>query len=998
MANRTCFFVSLLGFFICLSANGQNGIIGNGFGTNDWSTVNCFSDGAGGSRIFITTANGTGNQFFRLVTCWAGNNNQWGPIAGADLQITPGILTAQPQIIENSASHAYYFNVPNASHNYIFKTRQGGNPPTTRNMVVFQVAGTVRTVTNVTRSSAIVAPGQTVAVTATLSGNLAAGQGVYLRYTNSNFDSSMIVPMTGAGTTYTANIPGGINLADANISYYVFTSGAGLTITHANADLYTINQNNNAGANYGYVVQNRWRTVNSGDWNTPSVWESGSVPAIYQNIEISAGHVVNVNISSSPSQIIIQPGATLNGSSQLIYVSGGFENYGTFNGQTSTVIFEGLTNYVKGNPVSFFNLTIGDSNGNPTSTLFIDDEVIVLNNLHITTRGILYPGSGGTTASRPTIRFTGNTGNLINNGEFHAIFNSESLLFSFEGETFLNGNGGLPADRSQFSDIVIIVGALLSGASAGTINIELLNGTLLNNGSLFFGDGTGGIVNTFIAPNQTVDFNASDALETIFYSFEIGTDALLRPVSGEVFTVKIDQDLILNNNSNLQTGYNAGKMNIAFTGINGPQKIIKTSNTPNSLDFQNLIIETDTALFLEVPVPSNFTIFVSDTLDLRHGLLVTLETAENPIDEVRYKVVMIENSVILFDALNSETHVAGPLTRLHVGADLDLSFPMGQGNAYRRIDIEGTRTNTTQMELTAEVFARSSAALNHDLPNAPENILNISTNRFWVLFPDNANKLDMVQVTLHYGGPLDEGVTHPEALRALGVNRLAVPGSDWSNLSPNTGGSGLPGSIQTAPFNWTSSTGFDFTLGNVTSGQNPLPVTWLDFYGRAESLVNKLFWTTATEQNNDYFEIQRSQDGQNFVTLGFISGNGTTNTQSDYQFSDDDPLNTTTYYRLVQHDFDGAFDLSKVIAISRNGVMNIYPNPFDNELRLVFQQSDFAPRQFNMYDVTGRLIASYNLIHSDVRINTTDLIPGIYIGIMDPNSDNPHVLKLVKQK
>lgn len=57
----------------------QNGLIGSGFGTNDWSTTDNFYESAGGTRIGIFTPNGSGNQYFRLVTNWDNNYSQWGP-------------------------------------------------------------------------------------------------------------------------------------------------------------------------------------------------------------------------------------------------------------------------------------------------------------------------------------------------------------------------------------------------------------------------------------------------------------------------------------------------------------------------------------------------------------------------------------------------------------------------------------------------------------------------------------------------------------------------------------------------------------------------------------------------------------------------------------------------------------------------------------------------------------------------------------------------------
>lgn len=110
----------------------QNGIIGSGFGTSnfDWSNTDCFNSGANNTRILETTPGGTGNQYFRLVTCWDSNFNQWGPSSTVnDLEVTIESAVGTSEVVQNSTSKAYYINVPNASYKYVFKTRGGGNPP-----------------------------------------------------------------------------------------------------------------------------------------------------------------------------------------------------------------------------------------------------------------------------------------------------------------------------------------------------------------------------------------------------------------------------------------------------------------------------------------------------------------------------------------------------------------------------------------------------------------------------------------------------------------------------------------------------------------------------------------------------------------------------------------------------------------------------------------------------------------------------------------------------
>ena len=129
----------------------QNGIIGDGFGVSDWSTTDCFDSSAGSSRIFISNSNGTGDKYFRLVTCWDGNYSNWGPQNTSDKLLSYGTAYNSSDMIENS-SKAYYL-VADSSYNYVFKTRERGNLPGNLGVVIFEVQGEIRTVSSVNNTT-----------------------------------------------------------------------------------------------------------------------------------------------------------------------------------------------------------------------------------------------------------------------------------------------------------------------------------------------------------------------------------------------------------------------------------------------------------------------------------------------------------------------------------------------------------------------------------------------------------------------------------------------------------------------------------------------------------------------------------------------------------------------------------------------------------------------------------------------------------------------------
>ncbi len=119
-----------------------------------------------------------------------------------------------------------------------------------------------------------------------------------------------------------------------------------------------------------------------------------------------------------------------------------------------------------------------------------------------------------------------------------------------------------------------------------------------------------------------------------------------------------------------------------------------------------------------------------------------------------------------------------------------------------------------------------------------------------------------------------------------------------------------------------------------------------------EAIINEkneveLLWTTLSETNNDYFLVQRSGPGVAFETIGHVEGNGTTNEEVRYQFSDKNPLNGLSYYRLVQVDFDG----------SRNEV---------------------SPVAVYLKSTEPQVIATYNLMGQEVSENYKGMIVDVY--------------------
>ncbi len=145
-----------------------------------------------------------------------------------------------------------------------------------------------------------------------------------------------------------------------------------------------------------------------------------------------------------------------------------------------------------------------------------------------------------------------------------------------------------------------------------------------------------------------------------------------------------------------------------------------------------------------------------------------------------------------------------------------------------------------------------------------------------------------------------------------------------------------------------------FTIVSLNS-KTPLPISLLAFEALAKSSVVELTWTTATEVNNDYFELQRSQDANRWESIKIVDGKGNSSDLHTYKEVDDKPYLGTSYYRLKQVDFDGTFTYSEIRSVKflENKRIEIYPNPAQDIVN-IWSSGSFE--RVRLLDVSGRIL------------------------------------------
>lgn len=175
-----------------------------------------------------------------------------------------------------------------------------------------------------------------------------------------------------------------------------------------------------------------------------------------------------------------------------------------------------------------------------------------------------------------------------------------------------------------------------------------------------------------------------------------------------------------------------------------------------------------------------------------------------------------------------------------------------------------------------------------------------------------------------------------------------------------------------------------------------LPIELLEFEAVRSGDEAVLSWTTVSEVNNRGFEVQRSRDGIEWMTLDEVTSaavDGKSNIRLDYSYIDEKPQSGINYYRLLQVDYSGANTYSPVRSVwfhDDSKYADIYPNPASNR---IYFPSDVAGEEvdYTVYDMMGNIVISPTTTKGGfVRI---DKVPaGMYLVRWKEQEDNDWII------
>ncbi len=380
------------------------------------------------------------------------------------------------------------------------------------------------------------------------------------------------------------------------------------------------------------------------------------------------------------------------------------------------------------------------------------------------------------------------------------------------------------------------------------------------------------------------------------------------------------------------------------------------------------------------------------TLNVRINIYGSLALVNGVVHTSNSALLILENGISSISSVSDQSFVNGPVRKIGNQA---FTFPVGKNNRYRPIGISAPGSASDQY--TAEYFYSDPHTL-YNTNNKDLSLTNVSRCEYWSLIKSGGAANPFV------AGSWNTNSCGVSSVADLRVVRWDAVMSKWRDMgSSSTSGTVTVGSVL-ASLN--SSVYGIYSIGSTTTS-NVLPIELTDFDAQLQNDIVHVRWETMSEVNNDYFTIERSSDGTSFSKIGIVQGSGNTTVKQSYSFDDISPLSDVSYYRLIQTDYDGKYEIFDPVTVknSKSGsgfrVMAIVPNPFIDNLKVQFNVDTDINLSFELYSLSGNLITNREIPassgNSEVEFDqVADLPQGIYILKISGNGKILHSERVIK--
>jgi hypothetical protein len=314
--------------------------------------------------------------------------------------------------------------------------------------------------------------------------------------------------------------------------------------------------------------------------------------------------------------------------------------------------------------------------------------------------------------------------------------------------------------------------------------------------------------------------------------------------------------------------------------------------------------------------------------------------------------------------------------------------------------------------LTFAMYPVGSWLNSSNLPTGVTNFINnygtdnsaFAVDRFWRIEPSSyTTKPVLANLQFTYRDPEWSVASNAIVESNLIAQRYNNTSNSWDDY--------MPGTVTNTTANTSTVASLPsaqlFTWWTLVDNRYILPIELTAFNAVCDGNKVKISWQTASESNNNYFEIERSSDAIEFTSILKInSQNPNSTTILNYSTIDNNPINGKSYYRLKQVDFDGKFSYSSIVVLnctsntSAPAQVSIFPNPATDNITVNIEGLP-GEKSIVIYDVLGQEIAN-KLIQSyesnvQENINISTLANATYLVQINVNGQLYQIYKFVKK-
>ncbi len=338
--------------------------------------------------------------------------------------------------------------------------------------------------------------------------------------------------------------------------------------------------------------------------------------------------------------------------------------------------------------------------------------------------------------------------------------------------------------------------------------------------------------------------------------------------------------------------------------------------------------------------------------------------------------------------LKADKYINGVVAAYHAG---DFIYPVGEDGVYAPCKVSANGASTAGNVSDTKVLYCYSSRGTQDFSVAykADDVMSVSTKGFWLIQNDQSASISLAFDQADFEGGLPSGVTIDDVYivgwrngkwNLVPTNKDVYIFGVSSNPVSNIGTIGSLSTAQAIPKGHYTA----YAIG-IKKTKNPLPISLLNYSAEKDNNTSLLSWVTVSEINNDHFTLYHSTDGENWLALDEIKGNGNSTEDNTYMYRHHTPNEGINYYKLEQTDFDGTrkeLGIRSLIFENENmATLEVYPNPAHTYVTL--KGVSYEEEILSIVDVFGKMYMPKQYIQSTngqrITLDLTRFAPGVYV-------------------